>query len=142
MEKNDCNYPVLERCVGDNLEIGTEEYNLINGPVDLFRSFVTNICENEKERISYLDDDRKKALENFYSLTHNENLSPEARVNICKFVKEIIDSTTVTGTNTMKYNNWRWLIAAGTFLGTLITYTIDRENGRKHNEPWYVKIFK
>lgn len=114
MEEYDEKIAVLERCAAETPVVGTEEYNLINGPLGVFKNYIDGVIENEQNRNNSYDEQSKQALENIYSIVHtsDSNISSHDRVEICKTIATLVSCKMRFAESTTKETTKRMEIAA------------------------------
>lgn len=142
MENYEEKIAVLEKCVAGTPDAGTEEYNLINGPLDVFKNYIAGVIENEQNSNNSYDEQSKKALENMYSLVHSSdsNISSHDRVEICKTIATIIGYkkglAETTTKETTKRMGMTFLTTALLMVGKLVEQYLNQMN-----KPWWKKMF-
>lgn len=142
MENYEEKFAVLERCAAETPVVGTEEYNLINGPLEVFKNYIAGMIENEQNSNNSYDEQSKKALENMYSLVHSSdsNMSSHDRGEICKTIATIIGYKKGLAETTTKETTKRmgigFLYTALLMAGKLSVQYLNHKN-----KPWWKKMF-
>lgn len=146
MEIFENKYAVLERCAAENPIVGTEEYNLINGPVDIFKNYIGGIIENEQNSRVRDYEQSNRALEHIYSLVHSSDLdiTSKDRVDLCKTIAAIVRSKKELANTTTKETTKRMGIAAMLDIATtaiMVLGKLGQQYLDQQNKSFWKKIF-